>query len=102
MKWYNYLACLFAGLFIANFVPHFVQGIIGQSFPTPFANPPGKGLSSPTVNVLWGLLNLVIGYFLFRAAKISNKNIITVIIFFVGILAMSIMLSITFGQLHHY
>jgi hypothetical protein len=27
-----------------------------------FAKPPGKGLSSPTINVLWGLLNLVIGY----------------------------------------
>jgi hypothetical protein len=101
MKWYNYLACLFAGLFIANFAPHFVQGVTGQSFPTPFSNPPGKGLSSPTVNVLWGLLNLVIGYFLFRAGKISNKNMITVIIFFVGILVMSIMLSMTFGQLHH-
>jgi len=101
MKWYNYLACFVAGLFIANFAPHFVQGVTGQAFPTPFSNPPGKGLSSPTVNVLWGLLNLVIGYFLFRAGKISNKNMITVIIFFVGILVMSIMLSMTFGELHH-
>lgn len=101
MKWYNYLACLFAGLFIANFVPHFVQGITGQSFPTPFSNPPGKGLSSPTINIYWGLFNLVIGYFLFRAAKISNKNMLAVFIFFVGILAMSIMSSIIFAGLHH-
>jgi len=58
MKWYNYLACLFAGFFLANFVPHFIQGICGNFFPTPFAHPAGIGLSSPTVNVLWSLLNL--------------------------------------------
>jgi hypothetical protein len=101
MKWYNYIACFFAGLFLANFVPHFIQGISGQTFPTPFANPPGKGLSSPTINVLWGLLNLVIGYFLLRAAKITNKNFRTVIIFFTGIIIMSIMLSISFAGIKH-
>ena len=58
MKWYNYLACLFAGFFLANFVPHFIHGICGNFFPTPFAHPAGIGLSSPTVNVLWSLLNL--------------------------------------------
>jgi hypothetical protein len=45
------VACFFAGAFLANFVPHFVHGISGDRFPTPFANPPGKGLSSPTLNV---------------------------------------------------
>jgi len=100
MKWYNYLACLFAGLFLANFVPHFVMGVTGQSFPSPFSNPPGKGLSSPIVNILWGLLNLVIGYLLFRAAKISNKNIWALIIFFAGILMMSLMLAATFADIH--
>ena len=51
---------------LANAVPHFVHGISGDRFPTPFAHPPGKGLSSATVNVIWALLNLVVGYFLFR------------------------------------
>jgi hypothetical protein len=74
MKWYNYIACFFAGLFLANFVPHFVHGISSEAFPTPFANPPGRGLSSPTVNVLWGLLNLIIGFLLLRAGKLSDKN----------------------------
>ncbi len=53
VNWYNYIACFFAGVFFANVVPHFVQGISGDRFPTPFAHPPGKGLSSPTVNVVW-------------------------------------------------
>jgi hypothetical protein len=46
VNWYNYTACFFAGAFLADFVPHFVHGISGDRFPTPFAHPPGKGLSS--------------------------------------------------------
>jgi hypothetical protein len=60
-----------AGLLLANTVPHFVHGISGDRFPTPFAHPPGKGLSSPTVNVLWALLNLAIGATLFRAGRVA-------------------------------
>jgi hypothetical protein len=51
-----------AGLFLANGVPHFVQGISGHWFQTPFASPPGVGESSPVVNVLWGFLNLAVGF----------------------------------------
>jgi hypothetical protein len=101
MKWYNYISCLFAGLFLANFVPHFIHGISGDPFPTPFSNPPGKGLSSPTVNVLWALLNLIIGYLFFRGGKISNSRIFTVILLFAGIAFMSIMLSIAFVEKMH-
>jgi hypothetical protein len=100
MKWYHYIACFFAGMFIANIVPHFIHGISGEAFPTPFANPPGKGLSSPTVNVLWGLFNLIIGYLLFRTGKISNSKIWSVILFFAGILLMSVMLSYGFADIH--
>ena len=101
MKWYHYLACFFAGAFIANMVPHFIHGISGDSFPSPFSNPPGKGLSSPMVNVLWGLGNLVIGYILLKAGKVSHENKSTLLVFFVGILCMSIMLSIAFVDKAH-
>ena len=100
MKWYHYIACFFAGMFIANIVPHFIHGISGEAFPTPFADPPGKGLSSPTVNVLWGLFNLIIGYVLFRTGKIANSNKWSVLLFFVGILVMSVMLSYGFADIH--
>ena len=96
MKWYHYIACFFAGAFIANTTPHLIHGISGDRFPTPFSNPPGKGLSSPTVNVLWALFNLLVGYLLFRAGKISKGNPPALIIFFAGIIAMSVMLSIAF------
>ena len=30
MKWYHYLMCFFGGAFIANFFPHFVNGILDR------------------------------------------------------------------------
>jgi hypothetical protein len=93
MPWYNYLAAFFAGAFLANAVPHFVYGVCGDPFPTPFAKPPGKGLSSPTVNVLWALLNLAIGYLLLRAGQVSPDRPAPLLIFFAGVAAMSLMLS---------
>lgn len=98
MLWYNYLACFFAGAFLANVVPHFVHGISGDRFPTPFAHPPGKGLSSPTVNVWWALFNLVIGYFLFQAGHVSRANPVTAALFVVGAAALSTMLSVRFAE----
>src|SRR5277367_2897191 len=62
IPWHIFLLQFVAGLFLANGVPHFVQGISGHWFQTPFASPPGVGESSPVVNVLWGFLNLVIGF----------------------------------------
>ena len=96
MKWYHYVACFFAGLFLANTVPHFIHGISGESFPTPFAHPPGKGLSSPTVNVLWALGNMVIGYVLFKTGRVSHGNKWSLLVFFAGIVYISITLSIAF------
>ena len=96
MKWYHYVAVFFAGMFLANLVPHFIHGISGDSFPTPFATPPGKGLSSPTVNVLWACLNLLIGYILFRVSKTSAKNKLAMLVLFSGIVVMSVMLSYAF------
>ncbi|MFZ0479460.1 MAG: hypothetical protein WAL71_09945 [Terriglobales bacterium] len=98
MNWYHYLACFFAGTFLANVVPHFVHGISGDRFPTPFAHPPGKGLSSPTVNVVWALLNVVVGYILFQAGKVSSGNRLALVIFFAGIVVISVMSSVSFAK----
>jgi hypothetical protein len=100
VSWYSALACFFAGLFLANVVPHFVHGISGDRFPTPFAHPPGKGLSSPTVNVVWALFNLAVGYLLFRAGKVSTGDNAVLLIFFAGIAAISTMSSVRFAQKH--
>jgi hypothetical protein len=61
-------------MFLANVVPHFVHGLSGDRFPAPFAHPPRKGLSSPTVNLAWERLNPVIGYILFRVGKMRAET----------------------------
>jgi hypothetical protein len=98
MIWYDYIACFFAGTFLANFVPHFVHGISGNRFPTPFSKPPGRGLSSPTVNVLWALFNLFLGYVLFEAGNVASGGNLALFIFFAGIAAISIHASISFQK----
>jgi hypothetical protein len=100
VNWYNYIACFFAGMFFVNVVPHFVHGISGDRFPTPFADPPGKGLSSPTVNVVWALFNLVVGYILFRVGKVSSGGDWALVVFFAGIAAVSTQMSAHFSKKH--
>jgi small-conductance mechanosensitive channel len=100
VPWYDYIASFFAGMFLANAVPHFVHGISGDRFPTPFSKPPGKGLSSPTMNVVWALFNLVIGYFLFQVGKISSGERLTLLVFFAGIVVIGIMGSRNFATKH--
>ena len=98
MEWYQYIAAFFSGIFFTNMIPHFVHGISGNKFPTPFARPPGKGLSSATVNVAWALFNLIVGYVLFKANKMNRGNTLSIVIFFLGITAMSIMSSTIFQK----
>ena len=68
MNWYVYCGWFFAGAFLANAIPHVVQGICGNRFQTPFASTPGKGESSALVNVIWGLFNFAVGGGLLHAA----------------------------------
>ena len=98
MNWSNYIACFFAGMLLANVVPHFVHGISGDRFPTPFAHPPGKGLSSPTVNVVWAVFNLLVGYILFRLGNVSSGGDSALVIFFAGIVSLSVMSSVHFAK----
>ena len=69
LDWLHLVSYFFGGAFLTNAVPHFVSGIMGRPFQSPFAKPPGEGLSSSTVNVLWGFLNLVVGYCSWCAAS---------------------------------
>jgi hypothetical protein len=98
MEWYLYIASFFAGTFLANAVPHFVQGVSGNKFPSPFSKPPGKGLSSPTVNVIWALFNALVCYVLLQIGQVSSGNISSLIVFFIGAAAISIMLSVNFQK----
>lgn len=100
MRWYHYLAYFFGGAFLANALPHLGNGISGHAFQSPFATPP-VGLSSSTVNVLWGLFNLAIGYLLVcRVGNFELRKTPHILIVGAGILIMSLNLAHVFGRLH--
>jgi len=101
MSWYLYIASFFAGTFLANAVPHFVQGVSGNKFPSPFSKPPGRGLSSPTVNVIWALFNMLVGYILLKISRVNSDNLPSLSIFFIGVVAISIMSSVNFHKKHN-
>jgi len=95
------LAYFFGGAFLANAIPHFVSGVMGKPFQSPFAKPPGKGLSSSSVNVLWGFINLVAGYLLLsRVGSFGLRDIGSIVPLGLGILAMALFLARNFGALH--
>jgi hypothetical protein len=101
MHWYHFVAYFFSGAFLVNAIPHFVSGVIGRSFPSPFASPPGRGLSSPTINVVWGTINLIVGYVLVcRVGEFHIRNLPDMIALGIGGFSMAVMLSRTFGRLH--
>lgn len=101
MRWYHYVAYFFGGAFLANSLPHLGNGISGHAFQSPFASPPGIGLSSSTVNVLWGLFNLALAYLLVcRVGNFHLRSTKQILALGAGILIMSLMLARAFGRLH--
>ena len=96
-----YISYFFGGLFFTNAIPHFVSGVMGRPFQSPFAKPPGKGLSSSTVNVLWGFLNFVIAYLLIcRVGDFNLRQTDHVTAAGLGVLLGGILMARTFGRFH--
>lgn len=101
MRWNHAISYFFGGAFLANAIPHFVSGITGSAFQSPFASPPGEGLSSALVNVFWGFFNLVVGYVLVcRVGTFELRNTKHVVVLGIGVLAMAVMLARAFGRFH--
>lgn len=99
MQWLDLLAYFFGGAFLANAVPHFVAGIMGRPFQSPFAKPPGEGLSSSTVNTLWGFANLVVAYLLLcRVGAFDLRNNQDALAAGLGILVLSLSTARHFGR----
>jgi len=65
------LILFLAGLLWANGIPHFVNGISGRRFHSPFAKPFVKGRSSALSNVLWGLANFAAGIALLGTMRLT-------------------------------
>ena len=100
MEWLHLVSYFFGGAFLTNAVPHFVSRVMGAPFQSPFAKPPGKGLSSSTVNVLWGFTNIVVGYVLVcRVGDFGLKITGDIVAFGLGILAIALLSARLFGRL---
>ena len=101
MNWLHVVSWFFGGLFLSNAVPHFVSGTMGRPFQSPFAKPPGKGLSSSTVNVLWGSANLVVAWLLLlRVGHFDPRSIACIAPVAVGALLIGLISARHFGQFH--
>lgn len=99
MPWIDLVAYFFGGAFLANAVPHFVSGLMGRAFQSPFAKPPGEGLSSSTVNALWGFGNLVAAYVLVcRVGKFELRDTSSALALGLGVLLISLGTARHFGR----
>ena len=96
MHWVQSFSYFFGGVFLANAVPHFVSGLMGRPFQTPFAKPPGVGESSALSNVLWGFGNLVVGFVLLH--YFWPWGAAGWVALGAGALAISIQLALHFGK----
>jgi len=101
MAWLYLVSYVFGGAFLANAIPHLVSGVLGRPFQSPFAKPPGQGLSSSTTNVLWGFFNLAIGYALVCwVGDFALRDLKDVVALGAGALAMNVHHARHFGRFH--
>ena len=97
----DYLCYALGGLFLTNAIPHLVSGVQGRRFQSPFAKPPGRGLSSPALNVIWGAMNLAAGYALLRyVGSFDIAELYDALALGAGVLVSGVLLANYFGQFH--
>ncbi len=94
-----YISYFFAGVFLTNAIPHFVSGVMGKPFQSPFAKPPGEGFSSSTINVMWGFFNAVVGYVLiYHVGNFDLRTTDEVVALGLGALIMGVVMARRFGR----
>ena len=101
MNWLSLVSYFFGGARLTNAIPHLVSELTGRRFPRLFSKPVGVGLSSSTVNFLWGWTNLLLGWFLiFRVGTFDLRSVAEVLSLSAGSLIIGWMLSRYFGRLY--
>ncbi len=101
MDWLSLTSYFFGGMFLGNAIPHVVSGVMGRPFQSPFAKPPGQGLSSSAVNVLWGVLNLAVAYALIcRVGDFSLRSTADAVSLGLGFLLIGLFAARHFGRFH--
>ena len=101
MNWTSYIAYFFGGIFFANAIPHLVSGMMGRAFQSPFAKPPGEGLSSSTVNVVWGFFNVLVAYgLILHVGDFDLRSIPDALSAGLGAFLISVFTARHFGKFH--
>lgn len=101
MSLLHYFSVLVGGVFLMNAVPHIISGVLGRAFQSPFASPPGKGLSSSIVNILWGFSNLLLAWLLLiYLGRVDIARWPDAIVLFVGMFVIALFSAYHFGQFH--
>ena len=101
MQWLYYLSYFGGGAFLTNAIPHLVSGVMGHPFQSPFAKPPGEGLSSSTVNVPWGFFNLAVGYLLVcRVGDFDLRSTADASALGLGVVLFGLVTARLFGRFH--
>jgi uncharacterized membrane protein len=83
------MGAFFAGIFLFNAIPHLVQGICGKRHMTPFSP-----LSSALVNVVWGLINIVLGVLIVKVWRPVDESVLWCAAFLLGGVVISVYLAI--------
>ena len=101
MDWLYFISYFFGGAFLSNAIPHIASGSMGRAFQSPFAKPSGQGLSSSTVNVMWGVLNLAVAYVLIcRVGDFSLRSTAHAVSLGLGFLLTSLLSARHIGRFH--
>ncbi len=99
LNWPMDIAYFFGAMFLINAIPHFVAGVMGKPFQSPFARPPGQGHSYATVNVTWGSINFGVAYVLLcRVGLFDIRNAEHISAFALGGFLTGLMLARHFGR----
>jgi hypothetical protein len=99
--WMHLASWFLGGAFLTNAVPHWVNGVMGRPFQSPFADPPGQGHSTSTVNVLWGFFNLAVGYVLVcRVGDFDPRSTVDVVALGLGALLLGLFSARVFGRVN--
>lgn len=97
-----FFAYFFTGVLLVNGLPHFMNGISGNPFQSPFASPPGIGESSPVINVLWGGANFIAAYALLAFAGFFEIGLnLPSFACLLGGLAIALILAAHFGKVRN-
>ena len=98
MNFGHYVAWFFGGAFSLNAVPHIVAGSMGRAFQSPFAKPPGEGLSSSTVNVAWGFFNLFVAWLLLGTGSFDLRLPDNALVAGLGAFVLAMLMGRRFGR----